>query len=61
MWIHNSQGERSPMAEVNINDALQLATVIHNLISDGGKDKNLINHLLDSLEAINERVASDLY
>lgn len=41
---------------VEINDSLQLALAVYNLISENGKDRNLINQILDSLEVINQRL-----
>lgn len=56
--FHFFQHEPPSSIEVSISEALQFAKVIHNLIPEGGKDKNQINNLLESLDAINERADS---
>ncbi|XP_065207798.1 rab3 GTPase-activating protein non-catalytic subunit isoform X2 [Planococcus citri] len=53
-WIE-SLDTRNSVVPVDINDSLQLALTVHSLISESGKDGNLIGHLLDSLDSINSR------
>lgn len=57
MIIYILQESRNNIVAVEVKDSLQLALTTYNLISENGKDRNLINHLHDSLEVIHERSA----